>query len=185
MNFQDPDERNPHERFPHHWVAPLCFCVAIAFLLPSCAKEKKPPLSAVTPDFTLKTLDDQEITLSNLKGKVVLLDFWATWCAPCRESIPHLVQLYRAHQGRGFEVVGISLDKGDKEIVRRFVQSMDIPYPIVIAPENVVRSYQVNSIPNVVFIDREGKIREKIVGFSTVIAQQMETKVGELLSEKP
>ena len=162
----------------------LCFCLGWAFLLSHCAKEEKPP-SALAPDFTLKTLDGQEITLSQLKGKVVLLDFWATWCGPCRESIPHLIQLYKTYRENGFEMIGMSLDKGDTDVVRNFAKSLDIPYPIVIAPEEVVRNYRVTSIPTTFFIDKEGKIRERITGFNSTISQQMTAKITDLTSEKP
>ena len=162
----------------------LSLCLGWAFLLPHCAKEKKSP-SGLAPDFTLKTLDDQEITLSSLKGKVVLLDFWATWCGPCRESIPHLIQLYKTYRENGFEMIGISLDKGDATVVRNFTKSMDIPYPIVMAPEEVARDYRVTSIPTTFFIDKEGKIRERITGFNSTIAQQMNSKIADLTTEKP
>jgi len=153
------------------------------FLLPQCAKEKEPP-AGLAPDFTLKTLDGQEITLSQLKGKVVLLDFWATWCGPCRESIPHLIQLYSHYRENGFELVGMDVDKGDVETVRKFVKSMDIPYPIVVAPDDVVKSYRVNSIPATILIDKEGNIRERITGFNSTIAQELTGKVADLTSEK-
>jgi thiol-disulfide isomerase/thioredoxin len=162
----------------------LSLCLGWGFLLPHCAKEKKPS-PGLAPDFTLKTLDDQEITLSNLKGKVVLLDFWATWCGPCRESIPHLIQLYKTYQENGFEMIGISLDKGDETSVRNFAKSMDIPYPIVMAPEEVARNYRVTSIPTTFLIDKGGKIRERIIGFNNTIAQQMNSKIADLTTEKP
>ena len=115
----------------------------------------------------------------------MLLDFWATWCGPCKESIPHLIQLYKKYRENGFELVGMNVDKGNGEAVRRFVMSMDIPYPVVIAPGDVVRSYQVTGIPVAFLIDKKGKIREKMVGFSGIIAEQLDTKVADLTSEKP
>jgi thiol-disulfide isomerase/thioredoxin len=153
------------------------------FLLPQCGKEKESPVG-LAPDFTLKTLDGQEITLSRLKGKVVLLDFWATWCSPCRESIPHLIQLYNNYRENGFELVGMDVDRGDVETVRKFVKSMDIPYPIVVAPDDVVKSYRVNSLPATILIDKEGNIRERIAGFNSTIVQELTRKVAELTSEK-
>jgi thiol-disulfide isomerase/thioredoxin len=152
----------------------------LIFLLPHCAKKEKESVSA--PDFTLKTLDGQEITLSKLKGKVILLDFWATWCGPCRESIPHLIHLYKTYQKNGLEVIGMNLDRGDIETVRRFAKAMNIPYPIVSTPEEVSRNFGITGLPTAVFIDKEGKVREKIVGFNSVV---LTAKVVDLTSEKP
>jgi thiol-disulfide isomerase/thioredoxin len=160
------------------WLVIFSFCIGGVFLLPHCSKEEKQSSLGLAPDFSLKTIDGREITLSQLKGKVVLLDFWATWCGPCRESIPHLVQLYKKYRENGFELVGMNLDKGDVEIVRRFIMSMDIPYPVVSAPEEVVRSYRVTGIPATFLIDKE-------VGFSSPIARQLTTRVADLTSEKP
>jgi len=155
------------------------------FSLSHCSKEQKQPIAALAPDFVLKTLDNQEIALSKLRGKVVLLDFWATWCGPCRESIPHLVQLHKTYEQKGLEVIGMSMDRGDVDTVRRFVKSMDIPYSVVITPEDVGRNYGVTGLPTTVLIDREGRIQEKIVGFSSAIAKQMVAKVEDLTSQKP
>jgi thiol-disulfide isomerase/thioredoxin len=158
--------------------------ISSAFLLPHCGKEKKTS-PGLAPDFTLKTFDGQEITLSQLKGKVVLLDFWATWCTPCRESIPHLIQLYKNYRESGFELIGMNVDRGDLEVVRRYIQSMDIPYPIVTTPEEVVRAYRVTGIPATFLIDKEGKIQEKMVGFNRTIAKHLNTQIANLASEKP
>ena len=162
----------------------LGLCIGGFFLLPQCGKEKKSP-AGLAPDFTLKTLDGQEITLSQLKGKTVLLDFWATWCGPCRESIPHLIQLYNNYRENGFELIGMDVGESDLEAVRRFVKSMDIPYPIVVAPDDVAKRYRVSGIPATVLIDREGNIRERMAGFNSTIAQELTRKVAELTSEKP
>jgi len=124
-------------------ILTLCLCIGWVFILPHCSGDGKAPSSALAPDFTVKTLDGREITLSKLKGKVVLLDFWATWCAPCRAAIPHLIDLQRAYQEKGVEVIGMNMDKGDMETVRRFVKSMDIPYTITLTPEEVSRNYGV------------------------------------------
>ena len=167
------------------WFLIFTICTGGAFLLSRCSTGGKEPSSGSAPDFSLKSFDGQEITLSQLKGKVVLLDFWATWCGPCKESIPHLIQLYKNYRESGFELVGMNVDKGDGEAVRRFVTSMDIPYPVVVAPEDVVRSYRVTGIPVTFLIDKKGKIREKVVGFSRSIAKQLDTKVADLTSEKP
>jgi len=139
----------------------------------------------LAPDFTLRTLDGQELTLSKLRGEVILLDFWATWCSPCRESIPHLIQLYKTYQKKGFEVIGMNMDKRDMETVRQFAMSLNIPYPVVITLEKVERDYGVTGLPSTIIIDKKGRIREKIRGFTSEIAKQMTTTVLDLLAENP
>jgi cytochrome c biogenesis protein CcmG/thiol:disulfide interchange protein DsbE len=177
--------RSDMKPFFHTKLFVLGLCIVGLFLLSRCGREQTESPFGSAPDFTVKTLEGREITLSQLKGKVVLLDFWATWCAPCKESIPHLIQLYKNYQQHGFELVGMNVDKGDKEVVRRFVMSMDIPYPIVDTPEDVVRSYRVTGIPATFLIDKQGKIRERMAGFNSTIAKQLTAKVADLTSEKP
>ena len=158
------------------------FCGA-ALLLPHCVKEEKELVLA--PDFTLRTLDGQEILLSNFRGKVVLLDFWATWCGPCKESIPILVQIYKTHQQKELEVIGMNVDRGDVSSVHRYVKSMDIPYPITITPDEVQRKYGVTGLPTIILLDKQGKVRDKFLGFSSVIGQRIAARVEELISENP
>ena len=158
--------------------------LGLSFSLSNCAKER-PPGQALAPEFKLATLEGQEVALSALKGKVVLLDFWATWCAPCREAIPHLIDLHKTFGQNGLEVIGMSVDKGEGETVRRFVKSMDIPYPIIITPDEVQREYGVVSLPTTILIDREGKIRQKFLGFTSEISKQLTGMVEELTAEKP
>jgi thiol-disulfide isomerase/thioredoxin len=159
-------------------------CLLLIFLLFHCTQKSQESVPA--PNFSLKTLGGQEITLSDLRGKVVLLDFWATWCGPCKESIPHLVQIYKSNQDKGFELIGMSMDKiGEADTVRHFVRSMDIPYPVIMTPDDVARNYGIKGLPTTVLIDKEGKIREKIVGFNSSVAREMAAKVAQLASEKP
>jgi len=163
------------------WLVILTLSFGSALLFPYCTQKEKE--SVLAPDFTLRTLDGQEIILSKLRGKVVLLDFWATWCGPCKESIPHLVQIYKTYQQKGLEVIGMNVDRGDVNGVHRFVKSMDIPYPVIITPDEVGRNYGVAGIPTTILIDKQGKIRDKTVGFNSKIVQKMAVKVAELISE--
>jgi thiol-disulfide isomerase/thioredoxin len=160
----------------------LLLCGALSFLA-HCGKNVRESGSA--PDFSLKTLEGQELTLASLKGKVVLIDFWATWCGPCRESIPHLVDLYKNYREKGFEIIGMSVDKGDAEVVRRYSKTMAIPYPILIASEAVTRNYGVTALPTTFLIDKEGKIQERVIGFNSKIAKELAAKVKKLTSETP
>ena len=167
------------------WFVILNLCGSGLFFLFQCGQQKSTPTRSPAPDFTLKTLDGREVVLSKLKGKVILLDFWATWCGPCRKSIPHLIHLYKVHQNNGLEVIGMNVDKGDVDTVKRFVKSMDIPYSMIPTPEEVSRNFGITGLPTTILIDKQGKIREKISGFSTEIRKQMTGKVETLLSEQP
>ena len=160
----------------------LCLCHGLAFILPQCAREKG---LETAPDFTLTSLSGEKITLSDLKGKTVFVDFWATWCGPCRESIPHLVNLYKTYHEKGFVIIGVSVDKGEADLVRRFATSLDIPYPIVIAPGDLEKQYGVTALPTGFLVDKDGRIREKFLGFSTAVANRLNAQVADLTSEKP
>jgi cytochrome c biogenesis protein CcmG, thiol:disulfide interchange protein DsbE len=161
----------------------LSVCLGLVFALPQCVSREKPPETA--PDFTLTSFNGEEIRLSELRGKTIFLDFWATWCGPCRESIPHLVNLYKTHRENGFIIIGVSVDKGGADPVRRFVAAMDIAYPIAMVTPDLEKQYGVTALPTGFLIDKKGRIREKFLGFSPSIAKQLEAKAVSLMSEKP
>lgn len=117
-------------------------------------------------DFALEDLSGRTVRLSDFRGKVVLVDFWATWCPPCREEIPGFVDLHAKYRARGVEFVGISFDQS-ADPVRRFVRSFGIEYPIVFGTPDVAMAYGgVDAIPTTFVIDREGRIRAKHTGYS-------------------
>jgi len=160
-------------------------CLTLASIFPCCSGKPRDPASSA-PDFNLKTIDGQDITLSGLRGKVVLLDFWATWCGPCKESIPHLIQLYKNYQDKGLTLIGMNTDPpGNIETVHRFIRTMEIPYPMIMTPERVARAFEIRGLPTVVIIDKKGSIREKIVGYNHAIGQRIDMKIMELTSENP
>jgi cytochrome c biogenesis protein CcmG/thiol:disulfide interchange protein DsbE len=172
--------------FPSRWLKyGLPFLVAILIQFPvGCKKEGPKEKRPRAPDFTLPSVDGKTITLSQLRGKVVLLDFWATWCAPCRLAIPHLNDLYKAYRKRGLEIIGVSLDKGSQERVRRFAVSMGIQYLIIMADDEVVKNYGISPIPTTFLIDRDGYISSKWVGFSQNLMSKISAETERLLSQK-
>ena len=120
------------------------------------------------PNFTLQLLDGGSITLADLKGKVVMIDFWASWCPPCREEAPGLAQVYREYQDRGVEFIGISIwDRlGDAE---DYVQRFGITYPTGLdSTGTILVDYAVRGIPEKFFIDAQGQMVAKFVGPSDV-----------------
>lgn len=120
------------------------------------------------PEFKLKSTEGKEIKLSDFKGKVVVLDFWATWCGPCRKGVPDLVELQNEYQNK-LVVIGVSLDEisGTSSDVKPFIQSFKINYPIVLGNEKVSQDYgDVQSIPTSFIIDQKGNIVNKHVGLT-------------------
>jgi cytochrome c biogenesis protein CcmG/thiol:disulfide interchange protein DsbE len=140
------------------------------------------------PEFALSRVAGGTLHLSDLKGKVVLLDFWATWCGPCRMGIPHLNELYRENKKAGLEVVGISVDRGQGrqsglETVRDFTTKMPIEYTLVMADGQTVDAYGgIRSIPTAFLVDRSGHVRKQYVGLQP--KEVFQKDVRELLAEK-
>ena len=167
----------------YKWFIIFILVWGSALFLPHCTMEEKELVLA--PDFTLRTLDGREILLSKLRGKVVVLDFWATWCGPCKESIPTLVQIYRTYHQKDLEIIGMNVDRGDVSSVLRFVKLMDIPYPVIITPDEVQRKYGVTGLPTIILLDKQGRVRDKFLGFSSKIGQRITARVSEFISEKP
>jgi peroxiredoxin len=118
------------------------------------------------PDFKLKSLEGEDLVLSELKGRVVVVNFWATWCGPCRVEIPHLKSLYEKYNSEGLEIIGISLDRGGERVVKPYVEKHEIKYPITMGNMEVVSKYGgIEGVPTTFIIDREGNIRYKWVGY--------------------
>ncbi len=111
------------------------------------------------PAYRLKTLDGQNRTLRQDRGKVVLVNFWATWCPPCLREMPAMQRLYEKFRGRGFEVVAVSVDQGNSEAVRKFVNNLKLSFPIVLDPDQVTKqAYRVRALPTTFLIDRLGRV---------------------------
>ena len=125
-----------------------------------------PPSSrTVAPDFTLPDAYGREVQLSKLRGKVVLLNFWATWCPPCRMEIPCLADFATRYREQGLEVIGISVDENGWKAVRPFLETQPVDYPIAIGGDAITRLYGgLESVPTTILIDRHGRIASTHVG---------------------
>jgi peroxiredoxin len=110
------------------------------------------------PDFTLQDANGKEVKLSSLKGKVVLVNFWATWCEGCQVEIPWLVEFQKMYQARGLVVVGVSLDDDGWKSVKPWLKGKNVNYSVVIGNDDLAKQYHCEGMPLTVLIDRDGKI---------------------------
>ena len=121
--------------------------------------------SSPAPDFTLESLDGKNMRLSDLRGKAVLLNFWATWCGPCKIETPWLVELQNQYGSQGLQVIGVAMDDSGKEDIAKFAKDMGVNYPVLLGKEAVGDAYGgVPALPESFFIGRDGKIVDKIIG---------------------
>lgn len=119
----------------------------------------------VAPNFTLKGLDDRMVSLSDYKGKVVLLNIWATWCPPCVAETPSIDKLYKMMKDENFELLAVSIDEGGKRAVEEFMKSKNLSFPVLLDPDGyVARLYRTTGVPESFIIRKDGTIDNKIEG---------------------
>jgi len=131
----------------------------------------------VAPNFSLKTADGTTIELAKLKGKVVVVNFWATWCPPCRAEIPDFIKIQEKYKSKGLVIVGVSLDQKGWTAVKPFAEKTKFNYPVVLGNEDMVNAYGgIEAIPTSFFIDKQGFIVDKQVGMLTNEAFEQKLK---------
>ena len=161
----------------------LVVLLAIVVLLPTHI------LAAVrvgqpAPNFKVTTTSGQPVSLDNYRGYVLAIDFFTTWCPPCKQSIPHLVEMNRKYGKQGFQILGQSMDEDGERAVKEFIQEYHINYPVALAPQQIQNDYGIVSVPVMYVIDKNGKVAEVYRGFSDEIRFSMENLVKKLLAEK-
>lgn len=150
----------------------VAFAVALMLYIGFHAARRNGPsfaprlaLASPAPDFTLQSLDGKTMRLSDFRGKAVLLNFWATWCGPCKIEMPWFVELQKQYAAQGFQIVGVAMDDASKEDISKFAKDMGVNYPILIGKESVGDEYGgVPALPETFLIGRDGKIVDKILG---------------------
>ncbi len=162
----------------------LCYFFAATFvvvLFLSCSGKERAAVGSAPPTFVLSTIKGESLDLKNYRGKVVLLEFFASWCPPCRMAAPELKSIYEKYNGKGFVVLAVAIDDGPKALsaVKNYVNEFGVPYPVMIDNGTVSTQYQVVSIPTSFIINKEGNIREKHVGllpdFASTLSKEIET----------
>jgi thiol-disulfide isomerase/thioredoxin len=135
--------------------------------------------SRVAPSFGVRTLDGKMFRMSENRGKPVVLDFWATWCGPCRASMPHLTRIQERYSGDGLVVLGLSVDQEGPAVVRRFAERLQIRFRIAMADEKLLDQYgPIRQIPTTFFINRRGEVVRRTVGY--LDAETLDAYVKEL-----
>ena len=169
------------------WLAPKVFTAALlvaAFAATGCGGGGQAPASTggAAPAFSLKDLSGKTVQLSDFKGKVVLLDFWATYCLPCLEAIPEFQKLYESHRKDGFEVIGISIDSFTDN-VPSFVKEHGVGYKIVLDPDHKAQdAYKIRGLPETFLVGRDGMLREHWIGYDAELEAEIKNAVQSALS---
>jgi thiol-disulfide isomerase/thioredoxin len=150
----------------------------VVFLLAAAVSSGAQDIGEIPPGFTAKDIAGQTVTLSALKGKVVLLDFWATWCPPCRVEVPNLIAIQREFGGKDFVLISVSLDR-DLQAARTFVRDKEMDWVHIIdweAGREIAEKYGVTYIPSTFVINRKGQ-----VAASQLRGNELKEKIAELL----
>lgn len=141
----------------------VCRLLAL-FSVSACLHAEAPVNTNPSPDFIVQTLDGQRISLSQLKDKVVVLNFWGTWCMPCKKETPDLVAIQKQFADKGVTVIGIAMDHGNEKAVKAFAKDYSVNYPIVIADTMLLHNFDVMVAPTTIIINQIGKIVFRQVG---------------------
>ncbi len=142
-----------------------------------------PAPSQPAPDFTLKSTEGRNLRLGEQRGQVVMLNFWATWCGPCKVEMPHLARLYDKYRGAGFQLLAVNIDENPQQAAAAAAR-MGLRFPVLLdADKQVARRYDLGTMPSTVLIDRDGRVRHLHRGYRDGLEQTYEAQVRDLLKE--
>ncbi|MCL2761108.1 MAG: TlpA family protein disulfide reductase [Desulfuromonadales bacterium] len=138
---------------------------------------------AIAPDFTVQDLSGKEQKLSDLKGKVVLVNFWATWCPPCREEIPSMMKLNKAMAGKPFQLLAISIDEGGKKDIEAFFKKTGMNLPAYLDSNGALGTlYGITGVPETIIVDKQGIVQKRVVGGIDWVGADAMTYLNDLIN---
>lgn len=147
------------------------------------ANAKMPAIGDKAPDFTLRSSVGKNLKLSEYRGQVVMINFWATWCSPCRQELPQLNRLYAQYQRAGFVLLGLNIDDNPKA-ARQLADQLSLAFPVLFdTAKRVSGRYDVDAMPTTLLIDRGGVVRYLHRGFRSGVENEYEARVRELLKQ--
>jgi peroxiredoxin len=157
--------------------------LTLAMLAAAGAANAKAAPNAPAPDFTLRQLDGANLRLGEQRGRVVMVNFWATWCGPCRVELPHLARLHDKYQSAGFVLLGVNIDE-DANAAKALASKLGLKFPVLFdSQKKVVAAYDLNAMPATVLIDRDGRVRHLHRGYKEGVEALYEQQVRALLKE--
>jgi len=139
----------------------------IVMTLAACTDNSTPQGALAAPDFALQDMNGKTVRLSDYKGKTVLLEFWATWCPPCREAVPGLEKLHNTYKDKGLVVLAVSMDQGGWDQVTSFISEHHITYTVLKGSDDVAEKYRIRAIPMMLILNKEGNISKRYLGMGS------------------
>lgn len=161
-------------------IAALAF---VALLASPCGYAAMPSVGSLAPGFTLKSDNGKNLKLAELRGQVVMINFWATWCGPCRQEMPHLNRIQERYRKAGFVLLGVNIDE-QPDAARSMIRKLGIVFPVLFDTEKrVSRLYDVSAMPSSILIDRDGRVRYVHLGYRAGHEIQYDNEVREMLKQ--
>jgi peroxiredoxin len=168
---------------PARWAKATAALLMCGLVLAGGAAHAGVSVSAPAPDFTLRTLAGSNMRLQEQRGKVVMINFWATWCGPCRQEMPHLNKLHEKYAKSGFVLMGVNVDD-DVRNAADLAGKLGVKFPVLLDTEKTVsRNYDMSTMPSTLLIDREGRVRHLHRGYRSGYETTYEQQIRDLLKE--
>jgi len=163
------------------WLKKMAVLMAVGMLFSAHAQAEA--LEGMAPDFTLKSRSGENVKLSELRGDVVMINFWASWCAPCRQEMPLLEDMYKKYSDLGFVLLGVNVEEDSSKAIE-LLREVPVSFPILYDPTNeVTKLYKVVAMPSTVMVDRDGKMRYLHRGYLPGYEAEYIKQIKELVRE--